>query len=294
MRTWAHWTAKTVMLTATFAAAGAGMPGAAFAETSGAAGSGCGNAAAVLGDSAAGCEALAAVPQAGGSPMRTAGAMTGQPHTMPMMTGQPHSVPMQRLGAAPPMAGSLIPGLATLPVVSALEGQHAQAAGGASAASAGSGRRPSVPAGVHLPWASKVPTTGRQPLGTTRAGVTRVPRTHGKTAVSRGAASSHPGTGAVVPRSPASQAAPRGLAVLGALPAAAGTPDLTDHAALPAGSATTADSTAVRNVMPASTLAANSAPGMGSASFYCLAIGALMAGAVALKMAGHRIRGRKA
>jgi hypothetical protein len=33
---------------------------------------------------------------------------------------------------------------------------------------------------------------------------------------------------------------------------------------------------------------------MGSASFYCLAIGALMAGAVALKMAGRRIRGRKA
>lgn len=291
MRTWAHWTAKTVMLTATFAAAGAGLPGAAFAETSGAAGSGCGNAAAVLGDSAAGCEALAAVPQAGGSPMRTAGAMTGHPHTMPMMTGKPHSVPMRRLGATPPMAGSLIPGLATLPVVSALEGQPAQPA---SAANAGSGRRPSVPAGVHLPWASKVPTTGRQPLGTTRAGAPRVPRTHGKTTVGRGAASSHPGTGAVVPRSPASQAAPRGLAVLGALPAAAGTPDLTDHAAPPAGSATTADSTAVRNVMSASTLAANSAPGMGSASFYCLAIGALMAGAVALKMAGRRIRGRKA
>jgi hypothetical protein len=46
--------------------------------------------------------------------------------------------------------------------------------------------------------------------------------------------------------------------------------------------------------MPASTLAADSAPGMGSASFYCLAIGALMAGAVALRMAGRRIRGRKA
>jgi hypothetical protein len=283
MRTWAHWTAKTVMLTATFAAAGSGMPGAAFAETSGASGaggSGCGGAAAVLGDSAAGCEALAPLPQAGGSAVRTGGAMTGQPHTMPMMTGQPHSVPMRRLGAAPPaappMAGSLLPGLATLPVVSALENQPAQAANPAGAANAGSVRRPSVPAGVHLPWASK----GRLPLGTTRGGVTRLPRTHGKTTV--------------VPRTPARQAAPRGLAVLGALPAVAGTPDLTDHAAPPAGSAMTADSTAVRNVMPASTLAADSAPGMGSASFYCLAIGALMAGAVALKMAGRRIRGRMA
>jgi hypothetical protein len=275
------------MLTATFAAAGTGMPGLAFAETSGAGGSGCGNAAAVLGDSAAGCEALAAVQQAGGSPMRPAGAMTGHPH----------SVPMRRLGAAPPMAGSLLPGLATLPVVSALESQPAQAANGASAAKGALGRRPSGPAGVHLPWASKGPTTGRLPLGTTRGGLTRVPGTHGKTTVKwpgRRAASFHPGAGTVVPRTPARQAAPRGLAVLGALPAVAGTPDLTDHAAPPAGSATTADSTAVRNVMPASTLAADSAPGMGSASFYCLAIGALMAGAVALKMAGRRIRGRKA
>lgn len=285
MRTWAHWTAKTVMLTATFAAAGAGLPGAAFAAASGAGGSGCGNAAAVLGDSAAGCEALAAVQPAGGSPTRPAGAVAGQPHT----------VPMRRLGAAPPttaplttvppMAGSLIPGLATLPVVSALQGQHAQAskakaaskaskAKAASLGKAGSGRRPALPAGVHLPWAAAGRATGRLPLGRTRDGVTRLPRTDGRT--------------------PARQAAPRGSAVLGALPAVAGTPDLTDHAVPPAGSATTADSTAVRNVMPASTLAADSAPGMGSASFYCLAIGALMAGAVALKMAGRRIRGRKA
>jgi hypothetical protein len=288
------------MLTAAFAAAGAGLPGVAFAVTSGAGGSGCGNAAAVLGDSAAGCEALATVQHAGGSPMRPAGGITGQPHT----------VPMRRLGAAPattgplttgplttvpPMAGSLLPGLATLPVLSALEGQHAQAAsktgkaksasktGKAKSASkaksarrgrASSGRRPALPAGVHLPWASTGSATGRLPLGTTREGVTRLPRTHGK--------------------APVRQAAPSGPSVLGALPAVAGTPDLTDHAVPPAGSATTADSTAVRNVMPASTLAADSAPGMGSASFYCLAIGALMAGAVALKMAGRRIRGRKA
>ena len=75
MRTWAHWTARTVMLTASFAAAGTGFSGAAFAASggngggAGGIGSGnqasapvsapvgvCGNAAAVLGDSAAGCE----------------------------------------------------------------------------------------------------------------------------------------------------------------------------------------------------------------------------------------------
>src|SRR5258707_1060499 len=100
------------------------------------------------------------------------------------------------------------------------------------------------PPGVLLPWASTGSPPGRLPLGTTREGL---PRTHGK--------------------APVRQAAPRGPSVLGALPAAAGTPDLTDHAVPPADSATTADSTAVRNVMPASTLAADSAPGMGSASF---------------------------
>jgi hypothetical protein len=251
MRTWAHSTAKTVMLTATFAAAGAGLPSAAFAATGGAGGSGCGNAAAVLGDPAAGCEAVAAVQQATGT--GTAGA--------------PHSVPMRRLAAAPPIAGSLLPGLATLPVLSALQGQPAQAlsVGGAENSS---------PA-VHVPKVHTKPATVHLPAGTTRNGVTRLGR-----------------RGTVAPRSP--QAAPRGLAVLGALPAAAGAPDLTDHAAPPAASAITADSTAVRNAMPASTLAADSAPGMGSASFYCLAIGAVMAGAVALKMAGRRIRGRKA
>jgi hypothetical protein len=271
------------MLTATFAVAGASLPGVAFAATSGAGGSGCGNAAAVLGDSAAGCEVLATVQHPGGSPMRPAAGIAGQPHTVPMrrLGGTPATT--GPLTAVPPMAASLLPGLATLPVVSALQGQHAQAAseagkaGKASKAGQGqasSGRRPALPAGVHLPWASTGSATGRLPLGTTRAGVTRLHRTRGKT--------------------PVSQAAPRGPSVLGALPAAAGTPDLTDHAVPPAGGATTADSTAVRNVMPASTLAADSAPGMGSASFYCLAIGALMAGAVALKMAGRRIRGRKA
>ena len=77
MRTWAHWTAKTVMLTATFAAAGAGLPGAALAAPAGGGGSAsglgsvlggnqasapisapgdvCGSAVAVLGLGLAGC-----------------------------------------------------------------------------------------------------------------------------------------------------------------------------------------------------------------------------------------------
>ena len=39
MRTWAHWTARTVMLAATFATAGAGVSAAAFAASGGGGGS---------------------------------------------------------------------------------------------------------------------------------------------------------------------------------------------------------------------------------------------------------------
>ena len=94
MRTWAHWTAKTVMLTAAFAAAGSGLPGvgllgAAFAASAGAGGSTsglgsvlgghqasapisapvdvCGSAVAVLGLGPGGCQGGASVagPSAG-------------------------------------------------------------------------------------------------------------------------------------------------------------------------------------------------------------------------------------
>ena len=44
--------------------------------------------------------------------------------------------------------------------------------------------------------------------------------------------------------------------------------------------------------VPATTLAADSASGMSNISIYSLAIGALVAGAVALKMAGRRFRGQ--
>jgi hypothetical protein len=281
------------MLTATFVAAGAGLSGAAFAGISGAgggtpagstSGSGsvlggnqghmpahapvnvCGNAAAVLGDSAAGCEGAAAVQKSGGSVVRHSGGSAASAGGA--MAGKPHTAPMRRLGAAQPVAGAVIPGLATLPVMSALAELPARASRAVSA------RRPSLPAGVHLPWASTVPATGRRPLGTAREGMTRAPGTHGKATVS--------------------QAASGGQAVLGALPGGAGAPDPTNIAASPAVSTMTADRTAIRDAMPGSTLAAHSAPGMGSASFYSLAIGSLMAGAVALKMAGRRIRDRTA
>ena len=99
MRTWAHWTAKTVMLTATFAAAGAGFTDTAFAVSGGGGGSTsgldsplsgnqvsapvsvpanvCGNAAAVLGDSLAGCAGTASVRQAARSSSARGAGSTG-------------------------------------------------------------------------------------------------------------------------------------------------------------------------------------------------------------------------
>ena len=93
MRPWASWTAKTALLAAGFAAAGGGLSGVALAGTGGSSTSGnasvlsgdqliapvglpvdvCGNAAAVLGDSTAGCAAAHWPARAGrprGSPLR--------------------------------------------------------------------------------------------------------------------------------------------------------------------------------------------------------------------------------
>jgi hypothetical protein len=228
----------------------------------------CGNAAAVLGDSAAGCEGTATVHQAGASAALPGGALPGSPK----------AVPMRRLSAIRPAADSLIPGLAALPVMSALEGLPSQAA------SMGRAWQPSLPGGAYPPWASHAPRTGRLPLGTWREAAGRKPGARGKKTVSR-----WPGDRAV-PRSAARQAASRGFAILGALPVVTGTPGLASGPAPAALSALTTGSTAVGKAMPASTLTAGSGPGMGTASFYSLAIGALMAGAVALKMAGRRIR----
>jgi hypothetical protein len=291
MWTWAHWTAKTVMLAAAFAAAGAALPGAAFARTGEAGGSTsgsgsvlggnrvsipvsvpvnvCGNAAAVLGDSAAGCEGTAAVHHA------------GVPAALPegMLPGSPRTVPMRRLSTIQPAADSLIPGLATLPVMSAIGGLPSQAA---STGSTGPAWPPALPGGVYVPWASRVPSTGHLPLG-------MLQETAG-----RGAAAGQQAGNATVTRSVFGRAASRGLAALGTLPAVTGTSSLINGAAPAALSALTTGSAAGGKTMPASVLTVGSAPGMSAASFYSLAIGTLMAGAVALKMAGRRIRGRKA
>jgi hypothetical protein len=312
------------MIAATFVTAGAAFSGAAFAETGGAGGStsgsasvlggnqvsvpvsvpvnACGNAAAVLGDSAAGCEGTAAVHQTLTSAVRPEGTLAGSPK----------AAPMRRQSAVQPAADPLIPGLTALPVMSALEELSSQAA---STGPALQSALPGGPGGVYLPRAPRVPRTGRLPLGTRREVAGRGLAVHGKKTVSRwprgrGAAARHWAGNAVAARCAASNAASRGLAILGAFPVVTGTPGPANGAApaslsaLASGSTAVGETvptsmltvgrTAVGKALPASTVTAGSVSGMGAASFYSLAIGALMAGAVALKMAGRRTQGRKA
>lgn len=285
MRTWAHWTAKTVMLTVTFAAAGAGVSGVALAGT-GAGGSTsgngsvlggnqaripvsipanvCGNAGALLGLALAGCQGGASVQaaQIGSGSTSGDGSVGGGNQVAAPVTG-----PVDVCGNAAAVLGDSAAGC---------EGMAAARTGGSPA----------------RPGESTASGSG----GVSDPAIDAVTRTSGARGDSRGRGGREvtPHQGTATAQSPAYQGAERGLAVLGAPPVPTGTPDLTDLAAPSAAGGVPAGSTAVRNAMPASSLAADTASGMGSASFYSLAIGALMAGAVALKMAGRRIRGRKA
>ncbi len=283
MRTWAHWTAKTVMLTVTFAAAGAGVSGVALAGT-GASTSGngsvlggnqarvpvsipanvCGNAGALLGLALAGCQGGASVraTQIGSGSTTGNGSVGGGDQAAAPVAG-----PVDVCGNAAAVLGDSAAGC---------EGTAAARTGGSPA----------------RPGESTASGSGHVSDPAIDA-VTRTPGARGDSR-GRGGRMTTPHQGTAMMRSPAYQGAERGLAVLGAPPVPSGTPDLTDLAAPSAAGGPSAGSTAVRNAMPASSLAADTAPGMGSASFYSLAIGALMAGAVALKMAGRHIRGRKA
>jgi hypothetical protein len=95
-----------------------------------------------------------------------------------------------------------------------------------------------------------------------------------------------PGPGAGTTDNPAASQ-PAGL---GTLPGLADLPSLRGLANLPARSGAPGSST----LMATSALGAADAPGMSSDSFAALAIGALLAGAAALKIASRRTRDRKA
>lgn len=330
MRSWAQWTAKKVLLTAGFAAASAGLPGMAFAvgipgtdasgasasDTSttsgnGSVGSGnqvnapvtapvdvCGNAVAILGDLTAGCEGAV-----------SAGGPAGQQSSAyPAPDRGGRQVPERNTQSS--VILPVLPGLPSLPVTSALAGLPSPPSP-SSLAVAGA-----LPGGVHLPG-DGISTGTFKPQGTGEhvaqasglQGSGPKPATQratGRTATGSKAAAlkalklrgARPAgvtikaldkNGAVSNSIGSATSGSSGLAALGTLPLVSSLPLLTELARLPALTASPGGPV----LMPASTLTAADAPGMGRTSFYTLVIGALMVVASALKIGGLRARARR-
>jgi len=280
MRPWARWTARTALVAVVSAAAGGGLSGIALAGTGGAGNSGsttllggggllaplnipaevCGDASALLGIAVAGCQ----------------GGTVASVEKTPAADG----------GAAQ-------------------DGAADGGAGSSGSVSAGSGNR------VHTPVSTPVDVCGNAvavfgPASASCAGeVSTTSNGLGNSSASTvfsgtatpgpdssalrqtfGDTLNAPGLGAGNPDKPAASQ----LAGLGTLPGLADLPSLTGLANQSASSGTTGSST----LMTTSALSAADASGMSSDSYAALAIGALLAGAAALKIASRRARDRKA
>jgi hypothetical protein len=307
MHSWASWTAKTVLVTTGFAVTGGGFAGAAFAGT-GPTNAGnvsvlggnqvsvpvsipadiCGNAVALLGGSTAGCQGGAQVTgagallggiipgglvpggSAGGLTAGNVGALSGTVVKIPVAVAANacgnaigNSTAQCQGGVSVPASGGLLPG--------GLGGGTAPHGGlTAGNISVGSGNQ------VQIPVTAPVNVCGNAAaiLGDSSAGCEG-----GATVSSRG----HQG-----PVGHPSLSADQ-LAGLGALPGVGGLPSL-------AGLSQLQDVTSGGALLPVSSLSAMQTSvdggGMSGNSFVALAVGALLAGAAALKLAGRR-PGRK-
>jgi ChpA-C len=301
MKSWAKWTAKTVLVTTGFAAAGGGFAGVALAGTGGANGNVsvlgsnqvsapvsvpiniCGNAAALLGIAAAGCQGGAEVldhhypagPPASGS---------HGPATKNISAGSDNSIQIP-IKVAANACGNAIGGgtKASCQGGVYLPGGDPQAGGrgsirqaGLSAGniSVGSGNQVRVP--VTVP--ANICGNAAAVLGNSNAGCV------GGATV---------GGGHDLAAGNGRQLSSAQLASVGTLPGVANLPTLAGLTDLPVLSGLTSGG----SLLPASSLSALSTNvdggGMSSNSFATLAIGALLAGAAALKLAGRRSRTRK-
>ena len=321
MRAWAHWTAKTVMLTAAFTAAGSGLPGvgwpgAAFAASAGAGGSTsglgsvlgghqasapisapvdvCGSAVAVLGLGPDGCQGGASVagPSAGSAGGSMSPATSGNGSAGGNQISAPVSVPVSVCGNA---VGNAVAGCrGGVPVRGAHNGTGSAISGSGSV---GGGTQAVAPVSVPADVCGNAAAV----LGDSLAGCEGTASVRQERLPSRGRAGGRGINGAGTQLGAGGAGAgslPPGLDGLPVASALSGLPQpasssLTDLAGPAAASAPVAGGTADGQPIPANALAADSASGMGSVSFYFLAIGALLAGAVALKMAGRRIRGHR-
>jgi hypothetical protein len=285
MRPWARWTARTALVAVVSAAAGGGLSGIALAGTGGAGNSGsttllggggllaplnipaevCGDASALLGIAVAGCQggtvaSVEKTPAAGGGAAQDGAAQDG--------AGQGGTGSSGSVSAG---SGNRVHTPVSTPVdvcgnaVAVFGAASASCAGGVSTTSNGLGN--SSASTVFSGTATPGPDSSalRQTFGDTL---------------------NAPGLGAGNPDNPAASQ----LAGLGTLPGLADLPSLTGLANQSASSGTTGSST----LMTTSALSAADASGMSSDSYAALAIGALLAGAAALKIASRRARDRKA
>jgi ChpA-C len=314
MRPWAEWTAKTALVAVGFAAAGGGLSSVAYADTGDIVPSAsdsvlstnnvdtplslsadvCGIAGALLGIASADCRGGAVtvtripgrVGRGATRPGTLGGILIGSGNTVSTPVSVPADVCGDTAGVLGGSAASCAGGAGSgttigSPARTLTEHEAAPLASvlGSDGPLAGLGPVSS------LTLLSGLTGTSSQGLsaagGTSGSGAVSPPRAGRIFAASSGAGSSVGSAG--IPS--ASQ-----LAGLGTLPGLADLPSLAGLANMPALSG--GNRTAVP--WPGTTLSAADAAGMSSNSYAALAVGSLLAGASALKIAGRRARDRKA
>jgi hypothetical protein len=307
MRPWASWTAKTAVLAAGFAAAGGGLSGVALAGTGGSSTSGH---APVLSDDQLIATAVlpaAIAPQTGLSGAGSGNVSAGRGNAVSI----PVSLPLDICGNAAAVLGDSTAGCASGALVGPAAHHSATGANSAGANSAGAitgGVIQSAVAPVACALGAAGPLGGVAPLSSlaplsvvTGSGrPVSVVTGSGRPAIAKtiGPPAPGPGSGRTFDSTPGAGAgagdtnvpAASQLAGLGALPGLADLPSLAGLANMPALNGVTGGGIP----MPGTALSAANFPGMSSDSFAALAVGALLAGASALKIAGRRARDRKA
>jgi hypothetical protein len=282
MRPWASWTAKTAVLTLTaglaatvgglsgvaLAASGssavlAASGGGAAASQAGMSGDVCSDAGALLGLADAACRSVTLPGLPGAGTAQTARSAASQGAGLGSVPASQGTAASQGTGPGVDPAVSQVVQRAVAPVTAVL---------GATAGT--------------VPGLKTVPVVAPLTAVTGNPSTSRIAGTGGV---------SEPGTDGTSPHAPATRAgdtnvpAATQLAGLGALPGLADLPSSAGLASTPARNGAMGGG----NPIPGTALsAANS--GMSSDSFAALAVGALLAGASALKIAGRRARDRKA
>lgn len=330
MESWAKWTARTVLVTTGLAAAGCGITGVAFAG-SGGTNTGnvsvldgndvsapvnipadiCGNAAAILGFATAGCQGGASVAAAHPDAGRTTG--SSDPKYANVSIGHGNTVRVPVIVAADACGNSI--GHAT---AKCHGGIHLPAPAWQSSGNNGTLRQASFSAGnisvgdgndVRVPVTAPINACGnaaavlgdssagceggatigdhaQQPKHIVNGGPLKKVTHHSTQKITQAAALSGP-VETIPAASGLMSGLMSGLPVFSALNGLTGQDGLTS---LIKSAAVTKHTT----LMPASTLvAADQGTGMSNTSFVSLAIGALLAGAAALKIANRHPRSRK-